>query len=43
VIKSRGIGQESDVEQAGESRESCRVLVRKRERERPLGRPRRRW
>jgi len=42
VAKSRRIRQERDVEQAGERRESCKVLVRKSEGEKPLGRPRRR-
>jgi hypothetical protein len=43
VIKSRRIRRAEHVARMGERRVLYRVLVGKRERKRPLGRPRRRW
>jgi len=43
VIKSRRMRWSGHVARMGEEREVYRVLVRKLERRRPLGRPRRRW
>jgi hypothetical protein len=43
VIKSRRIRWPGHVARMGEERGVYRVLVRKPERKRPLGRPRRRW
>ena len=43
VIKSRRIRWAGHVERMGEERRVYRVLVRKPEGKRPLGRPRRRW
>jgi hypothetical protein len=43
VIKSRILRWEGQVARMGEGRGVCRVLVRKPEGKRPLGRPRRRW
>ena len=43
VIKSRRMGWDGHVARMGEERGVYRVLVRKPEGKRPLGRPRRRW
>jgi hypothetical protein len=43
VIKSRRMRWAEHVARMGERRDVYRVLVRKLERKRPLGRPRRRW
>ena len=43
MIKSRKIGWARHVARIGESRGIYRVLVRKREGNKPLGRPRHRW
>jgi hypothetical protein len=43
VIKSRRMRWTGNVARVGEGRGMCRVLVRKPEGKRPLGRPRRRW
>jgi len=43
VIKSRKIGWAGQVARLGKRRGVYRVLVRKREEKRSLGRPRRRW
>jgi hypothetical protein len=43
VIKSRRMRWAGHVGRMGDSRGVCRVLVRKPEGKRPLGRPRRRW
>ena len=43
VIKSRRMRWAGHVARTGEERGACRVLVRKPEGKRPLGRPRRRW
>jgi hypothetical protein len=42
-IKSRRMRWAGHVARMGEERNVCRVLLGKTERERPLGRPRRRW
>jgi hypothetical protein len=43
VVKSRGVRWAEHVARMGEERGVHRVLVRKPEGKRPLGRPRRRW
>jgi hypothetical protein len=43
MIKSRRMGWAGHVARMGEKRNACRILVRKPEGKRPLGRPRRRW
>ena len=43
VVKSRGMRWAGHVARMGENRGMHRVLVRKPEEKRPLGRPRRRW
>jgi hypothetical protein len=43
MIKSRRMRWAGHVARMGEKRNSCRILVRKPEGKRPLGRPRRRW
>jgi hypothetical protein len=43
VIKSRRMKWAGHVARMSEERGVCRVLVRKPEKRRPLGRPRRRW
>jgi hypothetical protein len=43
IIKSRRMRWAGHVARMGEKRNACRLLVRKPEGKRPLGRPRRRW
>jgi hypothetical protein len=43
IIKSRIMRWAEHVERMEEKRDTCRLLVGKTERKRPLGRPRRRW
>jgi hypothetical protein len=43
IIKSRRIRWAGHVARMGEKRNMCRLLVRKLEGKRPLGKPRRRW
>jgi hypothetical protein len=43
MIKSRRMGWARHVARMGKSRGICRVLMKKREGKKPLGRPRRRW
>jgi hypothetical protein len=43
IIKSRRMRWTKHVARMGEKRSVCRLLVRKPEGKRPLGRPRRRW
>jgi hypothetical protein len=43
IIKSRRMRWEGHVARMGEKRNAYRLLVGKREKKRPLGRPRRRW
>jgi hypothetical protein len=43
IIKSRRMGWTGHVTRTGEERNACRLLVRKPEGKRPLGKPRRRW
>jgi hypothetical protein len=43
IIKSRRTKLAGDLARMGEKKNACRLLVRKLEGKRPLGRPRRRW